>query len=164
MYLSNDGTTRLLGLVPDQQKQRPEEIRVAFDNSAAIYDVRRKEFLGTGKDFQRKLTPSLPELFAMVEKPVTGLSIQGANQAQRGEKISFNFSIRGPSTLRSVATLRVIDPKGVQVGYYGGNLDVVDSAGSGVLQLALDDIPGTWQLEITDVISGASETLSVLLK
>jgi hypothetical protein len=164
MYLFNSGTTRLLGLVPDQQKQRPEEIRVAFDNSATIYDVRRKEFLGTGEDFQMKLTPSLPELFAMVEMPVTGLSIQGANRAQRGEKISFNFSIRGPSTLRSVATLRVIDPKGIPVGYYGANLDVVDSEGSGVLQLALNDTPGTWQLEITDVISGASDTLSVLVK
>jgi hypothetical protein len=57
----------------------------------------------------------------------------------------------------------VIDPNGEPVDYYGGNLDVVDSVGSGALQLALNDTPGTWKLEITDVISGASDTLSVLV-
>ena len=100
----------------------------------------------------------------MVEKPVTGVSVEGVDRVKMGEKVSFHFSVQGLDTLRSVAVLRVTDPNGQQVDHYGGNLDVVDSEGSGAFRLALNDAAGMWELEITDAISGARDTLSVLVE
>jgi hypothetical protein len=40
------------------------------------------------------------------------------------------------------------------VRYYGGNRDIVAGAGSTSFRTALNDPPGLWYIEITEVISG----------
>lgn len=161
MYLFNNGTTRLLGLVPDREKPAAETIRVSFDGPAAIYDVRKKRLLGTTDHFQVTVEPAVPELFAMVEKPINSLELRGPDRVGRGDEVSLEFTLMGVDNLRSVAKVVVRSPSGRQVHYYGGNRDIVDSRGTFSFRTALNDETGVWTVEVTDAISGATRTINV---
>jgi hypothetical protein len=76
-YLFNNGSTRLLGLIPDRKMPRPQRVRLAFKESSAIYDVREKRYLGSASSFETGIEPAVPRLFAMVDTPITNMEAAG---------------------------------------------------------------------------------------
>lgn len=160
-YLFNNGTTRLLGLVPDKRKSGPQRIRLSFDGDAAIYDVRQKQYLGTATEFETEIEPAVPRLFAMVKGRITGLEARVPAQVQRGEEVRIDFSAQGTTDLRSVATITVMGPDGKAVPWYGGNEDIVSGKGAARFRTAFNDAPGTWRITVREAISGMQREVKV---
>ncbi len=153
-YLFNNGSTRLLGLVPDMDRPAEERIEVRLDGSYAIYDVRHKSFLGRGDRFLTVIEPGVPQLFAFVADRITGISLESPSRAARGEEIALSFKTSGAGDLRSVAVVTVTDPAGKERRIYGGNRDIVGSAGAASFRTALNDPAGDWIVEVTEAASG----------
>jgi len=153
-YLFDNGSTKLLGLVPEMNKPQSENIRITLDRSYAIYDVRDKRYLGAGDVFQTVVEPGVPKLFAFISHRITGMDVQAPAQAALGAEVKVDFSISGVPDLRSVAKVVVTDPAGREVRIYGGNRDIVSAGGSTSFSTALNDPPGDWYVEITEVMSG----------
>ena len=153
-YLFNNGTTRLLGLVPDMVRPAGERIEVRLDGKYTIYDVRQKRYLGTGDRFLTMIEPGKPRLFAFVASRITGLELDAPSTAGLGRKVALNFRTSGIDDLRSVARVTVTDPSGTEHAIYGGNRDIMDSAGSATFRTALNDPAGEWLVEVTEAASG----------
>ena len=153
-YLFNNGTTRLLGLVPDMSRPAGERIEVRLDGEYTIYDVRQKRYLGKADRFLTVIEPGEPRLFAFVAGRITGLELDAPAAARLGREVSLNFRTTGVSDLRSVAVVTVTDPSGAERAIYGGNCDIVDSAGSAAFRTALNDPAGEWLVEVTETASG----------
>ncbi len=153
-YLFDNGSTKLLGLVPDMNKPQSEKIRITLDKSFAIYDVRDKRYLGSGAVFQTEIEPGVPKLFAFISDRITGMDIQAPSQAALGQEVKVDFRISGVPDLRSVAKVVVTGPAGRQVRIYGGNRDILNGSGNTSFRTALNDPAGDWYLEITEVMSG----------
>ncbi|MEW5976720.1 MAG: beta-galactosidase [Acidobacteriota bacterium] len=156
MYLFNNDSTRLLGLIPGPDGPEKQMVRVRFESAASVYDVRRKRFVTAGNQFEVELEPQIPGLFALVPNAVTGLDLRAPGSVRAGEEIACLFQVQGPAALRSVAKVRVLDPQGGAVRYYGGNTDIRDGKGSFAFRTALNDPKGQWKVEVTEVISGMS--------
>ncbi len=152
-YLLNTGKAQLLGLIPDPRKS-PESIRVQLERTAAVYDVRRQQYLGSAPSFDFTIEPAVPALFALVEKPIGGITVSAPSESRLGEEIQVNLQVHGSEALRSTATMTVTNPNGVVVTYYGGNFDIVANQGQMRFRTALNDAPGRWKVTITEVISG----------
>ena len=163
-YLFNNGSTRLLGLIPDKRKPGPQRIRLSFDGQAAIYDVRQKQYLGTATEFETDIEPAVPRLFAMVKGEITGLEAKGPARVQRGDEVRIDFSVQGTTDLRSVASITVTDPDGKGVPYYGGNEDIVSGTGIVRFRTALNDAPGTWKVTLRETISGMQRDVKVEIR
>ncbi|MFN7929430.1 MAG: alpha-amylase family protein [Blastocatellia bacterium] len=153
-YLFRQGTTQLLGLIPNKEKPGDEKIRAVFPQPGALYDVRAHRYLGTGTTIETEIEPAVPKLFAQVATRITGLTTQAPPAAQRGEEVNINFRVTGINSLRSVAKVVITDAAGRVVSYYGGNQDIVKSVGTVRFRPALNDPTGTWRIAITEVISG----------
>jgi len=153
-YLFNNGSTKLLGLVPEMNRPEKEKIRIALDKSYAIYDVRDKRYLGAGAVFQTEIEPGVPKLFAFISSRISGMDIQAPAKAALGQEVKIDFRISGVPDLRSVAKVVVTDPAGHEVRIYGGNRDIVSASGSTSFRTALNDPAGDWYVEITEVMSG----------
>jgi hypothetical protein len=163
-YLFNQGSTQLLGLIPNKEKPTPQKIRVVFDKPGALYDVREKRFLGTGTTIETEVAPAVPKLFAQVASRINGIELQAPPRAQRGEEIAINFRVHGANQLRSVAKITVTDAAGRIVSVYSGNRDIVNSTGSVRFRTALNDPIGTWRVAITEVISGETAHAEIAIQ
>ena len=153
-YLFNNGTTMLLGLVPEMEMEGAKKVCVHLGRNAAVYDVRGKRYLGAGDAFETEIEPGVPRLFAMVGSRISGLALKAPSGAGLGEEVKINFSAAGAGSLRSVAKVVVTDPTGRILRYYSGNRDITDSSGSTSFRTALNDPKGDWVVEITEVMSG----------
>lgn len=153
-YLFNNGSTRLLGLVPDMSRPETEPIELRLDGEYTIYDVRSKRYLGSGDRFRTVIEPGEPRLFAFVEGRITGLNLESPAELKRGEEVTLNFRTTGAKNLRSVARVTVTDPTGKVRRVYGGNRNIEDSVGESSFRTALNDPPGEWLVEVMETASG----------
>jgi hypothetical protein len=169
-YLFNFGSTRLLGLAPDKEKVTPvapvapQKVRIVFERSGALYDVRQKRHLGSGSVFEIEIEPGVPGLFALVENRIGELELPANTHARLGEVVTLQFRIASSPQLRSVAKVRVIDPAGREMRYYGGNREISDGTGSISFRTALNDSPGVWRVAVTETISGETATVGLTIK
>jgi len=163
-YLFNNGSTRLLGLVPDKSRAEPQRIRFSFEGEAAIYDVRKRQYLGTATEFETEIEPAVPRLFALVKSRITGIAARGPAQAQLGNEVRIDFTAQGTVDLRSVATITVEDPDGRTIPWYGGNEDIVSATGAHSFRTAFNDVPGVWKVTIRETISGAQSEVKIKIR
>ncbi len=138
-YQFNQGSTRLIGLVPDKDKSGAQKVRLVLEQQGALYDVRAKRYLGVGTSFETEIEPAVPKLFALVGSRINGLQLQAPSSAKIGEEVAISFRVTGGSDLRSVAKVIVTDAAGREVSVYGGNRDIVGGAGDIRFRTALND-------------------------
>jgi Beta-galactosidase/Beta-galactosidase trimerisation domain len=163
-YQFNQGSTRLLGLVPDKDKSGAQKVRLVLEQQGALYDVRTKRYLGVGSSFETEIEPAVPKLFALVGSRINGLQLQAPSSAKIGEEVAISFRVTGGSDLRSVAKVIVTDAAGREVSVYGGNRDIVGGAGDIRFRTALNDPKGVWRVTVTEVISGERASAEITVQ
>lgn len=163
-YLFNQGSTQLLGLIPNKDKPTAQTIRVVFDKPGALYDVRERRYLGTGAMIETEIAPAVPKLFALVPSRINSIELQAQPRAKLGEEVTINFRVTGASGLRSVAKVVVTDAAGRVVSIYGGNRDIVNGAGNVRFRSALNDPKGVWRIAVTEVISGETANAEITIQ
>ena len=167
-YLFNFGSTRLLGLVPDKDKPASERVRIAFEQKGeqkgALYDVRRKRYVGAGSTFETEIEPAVPRLLALVETRISGLELQAATNARLGEAVTVQFRIASSPQLRSVAVVNVTDPSGREMRHYGGNQEIANGAGTVTFRTALNDARGVWRVAVTEALSGETAYAEIAIR
>ncbi|HEY3131332.1 MAG TPA: beta-galactosidase trimerization domain-containing protein [Acidobacteriota bacterium] len=163
-YFFNNGSTRLLGLVPDKEKAAAQKVRINLDQAATIYDVRQKRYLGFKSVFETEIEPAVPRLFALVKGQIGALDLRAPSSSRLGEEVKVEFRVHGVSDLRSVAKLVVTDPRGREISIYGGNESIIDSVGKASFKTALNDPVGIWHVAVTDVISGKTKTVEITIQ
>lgn len=164
LYWFNNGPTRLLGLLPDLERAPKETLRIEFLQEQAIYDVRRKDYLGFRRTLEQEVEAGVPELYALVAGPVQGLEVTAPSSLQRGQEIVVSYRVSGPPRFRSVVRVELLGPDGRLLGLYGGNFDLVEGRGEFRLRPALNDPAGRWRIRVTDVISGLSAQSEIFLR
>ncbi|MCK5471249.1 MAG: beta-galactosidase trimerization domain-containing protein, partial [Cyclobacteriaceae bacterium] len=164
-FLENNGSTRLLGLLPGRNG-KDEEINLHINESVHLYDIRNKKYMGKGNDFKIKVKTSVPELFGLVEGKIDHIKVETPSSLNPGEKVTLDFEIvgKGISNLKSVVRVDVYNPLREKVNYYSKNCDINNSSGSYSFDIALNDLPGMWNIRLTEVISGVAKEVSISVK
>jgi len=163
-FSEQGSSARLLGLLPGKTG-KDEEINLHLNQSVHLYDIRNGKYLGEGNDFKIEVKTSVPELFGLVHGTIDDIKVDAPSTLSRGETISLDFKIvgEGSDDLRSVVRVDVYDPEGVYILYYSDNCEVVNGAGTHRFNTALNDMPGQWKIQLTEVISGIEKEITVSL-
>ena len=135
-----------------------------------VYDSRRGEYLGLTDRFEARF--SIPDklfalVYAVMPYKVEGLEIKLRQESvQAGETLRFEARLQpaAAQAQRHVMWLRVIDPKGEDVYWYGAVLETKDGVAKGRVDLALNDRPGTWKLRLTDTATGVAAGAEFLVR
>ena len=132
--------------------------------SGSVYDLVKHERVptqrvGDGLAFQAAFGPGAGRLFMIVERPLERLDVSAPERAQVGEPVEVKVSVldgRGRAVAAVVPVqIDVVDPEGKAAelsGYYGAK----DGAVSVRVDLAANDLPGTWSIKVRDLASGKS--------
>jgi hypothetical protein len=102
-----------------------------------------------------QLGPIEPVLLALSAAPPAAPTLSGPAQAALGDLVTFRLGLDGPpSAAAHLMRLDVVDPAGRVAPVVSGTVRVPPGGTLWDLPLALDDIPGQWQVRATDVVSG----------
>jgi hypothetical protein len=163
-FSEQHSSARLLGLLPGRNGE-DAEINLHIDESAHLYDIRNQKYLGRGNDFKIRIKNSVPELFGLVQGTIDDILVDAPSTSKRGEKITLDFKItgKGSTNLKSVVRINVYDPEGTNIPYYSENCEVSNGSGTHRFNTALNDLPGNWNIQLTEIISGVEKELTFSL-
>jgi len=128
----------------------------------AVYDLVRHRSI----PFQRQgellvipvqLGPADGQLLMVTERPIANVNVAGAKSVAVGGKWQGRVTVvdAAGAPVRAVVPLHVevLDPDGRRAersGYYGASNGVLDLS----LDIALNDLPGVWEVRVTDLAAG----------
>lgn len=159
----NDGVTLLaiqadLPPGPETDDPRlldPRRLRVTLPQHAYVYDVREGLALGRADRVELALDPVDPIILAIAETPLPLQVLQAPARLRRGETATLQLAPAGAtSAALHVYRVDVLDPAGVERPHYAANLIAPRGRASLALPIALNDPPGSWQVRVTDRLSG----------
>lgn len=135
--------------------------KVTLPRAGHLYDVRAGRYLGQGDRIDVQIIPGGAGLYAVLAHPVKSVQIEHAPSIARGETLSFKVAVQaGDAPGGHVFHCRLSGPE----RHYAVNLSAPAGQAEGALQLAFNDAPGTWRLEVTDVNSGVKASRELIVK
>ena len=155
----NGGTT-IVALQRDLSAAGPtdhETVVLALPHPFHVYDLRAQRAFGETDRVTLDLDPIGPALLALSETPPTMPTISGPRAAHPGDNVEFSIRSGSPEGL-GVFHIEIVDPDGVVVAHYSGNLPAPEGAVAKLIPLAVNDKTGVWQIRVRDVLGGAAAT------
>jgi len=96
---------------------------------------------------------------ALAPEPLASPVVQSPAQMRLGQSAEARIVVKGTSpNARRVLHVDVADPTGKIVSYYSGNVIATGGMAKRRLTFALNDPPGTWEIRVTDIMSGVTTT------
>jgi hypothetical protein len=155
------------------EKGLPSQSRVSIERSSGfVYDLTKQRAVsannvGDKLQFAVDLGGGEGSLFLVTDKAAGALQVNTAAEVARGQKLAVTVQLNATDgqPLQAVVPLEVTirDPQGrvaEQSGYYG--------AANGKLALTLDiapnDAPGHWQIEVSERLRGQKTTANFVVK
>ncbi len=156
-YIFENGQITILALQRDLTSTGPDGPRiytVELPHPFFVYDLRAKKALGNLDRLTTELDPLAPTILALSEKPLPPPSISVPRQVHAGANAALTIrSGAADIAAQAVVHLEVIDPDGVEVPHYSGNLVAANGTATALLPLADNDKIGNWTIRATDLLS-----------
>lgn len=162
------GGIRYVCLMPDWNGDKSSDIpedrqmwkaNLKFPGEYHAYNVRRPAYLGKIGEVNIDIKPLDPVILALVPYRILGVKLSlNSIDLRQGEQLQYTVSIAtdgGAQPDPQVVRIRLTDPSGNDVSYYGAN-QLVKGSSMTELKLALNEKPGKWTITATDIISGLS--------
>lgn len=123
-----------------------------------VYDVFARKYLGEGPTVETVFGYDRPLVLARLPYRVTEVMVAKPTLEAR-RRIGLDFELRavdGPARALAnhVVNLRLFAPDGKERRIYRTNLVVAGGRYRGEFQMALSDPPGTWRIELLDLLTG----------
>jgi len=143
-----------------------EGVKVQLPGSYHVYDVNTGEYIGYVDSFELGLSNSRrAAIFSLLPYRVGAFNLQAGVSGRRVLSYLVELTPQGSAAYGGmhVVRLEVYDPQGRLRREYSLNLALTRGRGSGALQLAVSDPPGTWQVKATDVATGVAKSVTFTL-
>src|SRR5215467_11875052 len=129
-------------------------LQVTWRGERFVSSVRAARPLGKRARLSIDLDPYEPVLLTLSPQPLPRLTVTGPRRLGLGETGVYRLALEGSPAAVHVVRVDVVDPAGRRVPQYSGNLLAPRGRASLTLPLALNDPPGKWTVQATDVLSG----------
>ena len=141
-------------------------LKVTLEKKAHVYDLRAKKYLGYTDTLDAAFAPSVAHVYALSPVKIAGVSVHA--KCTRKGAVRITAGIDGMDKIKYTPVVRmdVFDPSGNKVVAYSKNivLDAKSKTGDITYNHALNDQKGTWNVTITDVLSGIQKKAQYKLK
>jgi glycosyl hydrolase family 42 (putative beta-galactosidase) len=166
-----------------------EEVEInngVFDKSTAMtveipaerhcYDSRTGEYHGLTDKFKSRFDPVSAKVYALLPYQVTGIEAKPVGKPKAGKTATIRLKLnavagrgeagssdKGKAGLPGIHVIRVDvhDPKGEWCSYYSQNVRTDGGAGKVDIPFAAGDRPGTWTLQLRDIVTGTTATVKL---
>ena len=140
--------------------RRDYELRIP--KARHLYDVRARSYLGLTDQVKFRFRPEeqvVNQLYAAYPYKVTGIDLRiEPPRARPGGTVFVTASLRPPEAKshHHVLAMRVLNPNGEDLDWYGTCIETVDGIARGRVDLSLNDMKGNWRIRLTDAGTNVS--------
>jgi len=127
-----------------------------------LYDVRARAYLDLTDHVKFTFRPEdqvVNQLYAAYPYKAAGIDLRvEPPQVRPGGTVHVEASLR-PAEARNhhhVLAMRVLNPKGEDLAWYGTCIETADGVARGRIDLSLNDMKGTWRIRLTDAGTNVS--------
>ena len=139
------------GIITPVAKQRP--LKIELGRKAYVYDMMTHRSYGCVSTVEVPVfCDTMPLLLAVLKEPPAFLKAE-----VKDGTVSVKFK---PAEWTTTVNIRLFAPDGKEVCHYGKRLLVSGGKGSWEIPFAPSDASGEWKLQVTDVVTGQSRTVS----
>ena len=133
----------------------PVELKINLGVPAALYDVRRGQYLGQKSEWTGTLDDREPVILSTLPEPVKGISVRAPARAKGGELVTVALQLDGRQ-LGDVHAFRVqvFDADGQELAMLTRNVAAPRGACTWELPLAVDLKKGTYALRVREIATG----------
>ncbi len=141
------------------------KLHVQLPGEMEVYNLRSGRHLGRVTHLNISLDPYEPNIYALSASELPTFHLQVPVRLRRGEtgQIGFRLASWSPAATH-VLHLRVLDPGGKLVSQYSGNVLVRDGAADKVLPIARNDAPGSWRVQVRDLLTGRYKEETIVVE
>ncbi len=131
------------------------ELKVNLGAPAALYDVRRGEYLGQKSEWTGTLDDKEPVILSTLPEPVKGISVRAPARAKGGELVTVALQLDGRQLGDAHAfRVQIFDADGQELAMLTRNLAAPRGTCTWELPLAVDLKKGTYALRIREIATG----------
>lgn len=146
-----------------------QPVKIQLPRKSNVYDIRTHKYLGVADSVRTDLQPGQAKLYALLPYKIASVVVRLRNPSpavKSGDSVSYSIEVRASAGKPGahVVRLRVLNPKKQEVRCYSRNVLLRDGKADGKVDLALNDITGSWTLEAMDVVSGEKGTAQIQVK
>lgn len=150
------------GIKYDLNQARPltgKQVSLQLPRKSHVYDVRDKKYLGELQTLKTEIFPGTARLFALMPYEIKNVQLRpGSKNVRQGEILRYDLSLtyepNDKKVVPHVFRVELVDPAGKTVYYYTRNIFADTETYSGKIKLALNEVPGTWTIKATEIVSG----------
>jgi len=132
------------------------KVEAQFAQTAHLYDLREGEYLGRTDRVEKPLGPGDCLIYSLLPYRVEAVEVAlGSKAKQAGERVPFSVRVktRGAKPGFHAFRVEVAGPDGVKE-WYGTQISADAGSAKTGFDLALNDMPGKWRIEATDIATG----------
>ena len=143
--------------------ETPVKVRLTFPHPVYVYDCRTGQAYGLRQQSDLTVMPYEPVLLAASPVPLPKLRVSMPASARRGSLVQIGIGAEPSPAARHVFHVSVIDPAGMAVPHYSGNLIAPAGHALKLLPFAMSDAAGTWKIRIRDSFTGFTQETTLVL-
>ena len=158
-WFYTDGKAQYVGLTKRRAARDEMEriVEIKALDKGHLYDMFKKEYIGSAGSWKVNLKPADVHLYSLLPYKVLNINVLldkiVISQGQNVEGV-VQIDTGGLPPVRHVLHLSVIRPDGKQVHYMAQNLETYNGAGEFSIPTALNEVPGKYLFELSDVATG----------
>ena len=170
-----DGSAEYLGILQGREYVRkqdedhtPVPVTIELPQRFHVYDVRQGRYVGHTDRIETGIEPAVAKLYALLPCRVESISVTGVDDVYESGA-TVDYAVRSATLpaagISQVFRVDVSTPEAGVYREYGRTLYACKGEALGAFTLALNDLPGTWTVRVTDVATGTTneKTFSVLV-
>lgn len=133
-----------------------DPVKVCFDRSAHVYDVRAARYHGLCDALTTSVAPGETILLACLPYRVSRLELRVPSQAAAGASVELRCVAHAdaPQLGDHVFHVELLDPTNQPVPHYGQNVLAPTGRADVRIPLALNEPRGSWSVRVRDVLTG----------
>ncbi|MCE5249884.1 beta-galactosidase trimerization domain-containing protein, partial [bacterium] len=133
-----------------------------------IYNVRTREYLGTGSKIPVNVQTGKAELFAFMPYRLVGLDMKINNPVVVvGNTVDFSVTIitgrNNTKPCRHALRVEAVAPDGSLKPFLASTIEAVFGDAKSTIYISPDDPPGRWVLRVTDIVTGRQAERSFMV-
>lgn len=153
------------GKIIREAQKEADAMTIRLKEKAHLYDVRAKKYLGYTDTITTEAYREKGQFYAVMPYQINGVEAK-CEFDEKGREFWYEAQVKvsdGP-VQDQVLRVDVTAPDGVPVRWYSGNFWTKGGKLEMRVPMALNDKPGNWKINITDVVSGESAEKTFIAK
>jgi hypothetical protein len=158
------GAAAVYAVLPDPAGPEKQKVAFSFPDTGAVYNLLTGEKERRPAKVRAKLEAGRPVMYAALPYEVAGIEIKAQTGVEAGRRLEVRVRIQaenGADAGRHLVQVTFGPRFGEPLRHYTRNIVCQNGAGFFYIPLARNEIPGVYELNIRDVLSGVSASKRV---